>query len=142
MKNLLKMLGASGFLCLLLTVPGAAQLANGMDFSTDFSFSVGATKLPAGAYTITQSDQTQGVLKVADATGKHSAMVEFTPMQAETPHTSSDVTFRRYGKDEYLDTVLVGGQTYGMKIERSKAEQKAAGDQKPEVHKVSAKSKS
>jgi hypothetical protein len=141
MRNLVKMLGASGFLCLLLAVPGAAQLANGMDFSTDVAFMVNTTKMPAGAYTITQSDLTQSILRIADSTGKHSAMVEFTPMQAETTHATSDVTFRRYGKAEYLDTVLVGGQKYGMKIEPSKAEQMAAGAEKPTVHKVSAKSK-
>ena len=139
MKNLLKMLGASGLLCLLLAVPGVAQLANGMDFSTDFAFWVGTTKMPAGSYKITQPDQMQGMMRVSDAAGKHSAMVEFTPMQAETAHATSDVTFRRYGKDEYLNSVLVGGQKYGMKIEPSKAEQKIAAAQKPEVHKVSGK---
>lgn len=140
--NLLKMLGASGFLCLLLAVPGAAQIADGLDFSTDFPFTVGSTKLPAGAYTITQSEDMQGIMKVTAAAGKHSAMVGFTPIQAEAIYTSSDVTFRRYGKAEYLDTVLVGGQKYGMKIEPTKAEREAAGGQKPEVHKVSGKSKS
>lgn len=141
MKIFLKMLGMSGLLCLLLAVPGVAQLANGMDFSTDFAFWVGTTKMPAGAYKITQPDQMQGMMRVTDAAGKHSAMVEFTPMQADTAHASSDVTFHRYGKDEYLNSVLVGGQKYGMKVEPSKAEQKAAASQKPEVHKVSGKAK-
>lgn len=113
MKKLLKMLGASGFLCLLLTVPGAAQITNGMDFTTDFPFTVGSTKLPAGDYTITQSEQTQGILRITDSTGKHTAMVEFIPMQSEAPHATSDVTFRRYGKAEYLDTVLVGDRHTG-----------------------------
>ena len=141
MKNLLKLLGASGLLWLLIAVPGVAQIANGMDFSTDFPFWVGTTKMPAGSYTITQSPETEGVIKITDSTGKHSVMVDFTPMQADTTHPSSDVTFHRYGKDEYLNSVLVGGQKYGMKIEPSKAEQKAAAAQKPEVHKVSGKSK-
>ena len=141
MKTLLKMVGASGLLCLLLAVPGVAQLANGMDFSTDFPFTVGTTKMPAGAYTITQSDQAQSMMRISDASGKHSAMVEFTPMQAETTHASSDVTFHRYGKEEYLNTVLVGGQKYGMQIEPSKAEKKLAAAQKPETHKVSGKAK-
>lgn len=140
--NILKMLGASGFLCLLLAVPGAAQIADGLDFSTDFAFTAGSTKMPAGAYTITQSEDMQGIMKITAASGNHSAMVSFTPMQAETTHATSDVTFRRYGKAEYLDTVLVGGQKYGMKVEPTKAELAAAGGQKAEVHKVSGKSKS
>jgi hypothetical protein len=141
MKTLLKTLGASSLLCLFLAVPGVAQLSNGMDFSTTFPFSVGTTKMPAGAYTISQSDQMQGMIRITDSSGKHTAMVEFTPMQAETTHASSDVTFRRYGKEEFLNTVLVGGQKYGMQIEPSKAEKTLAAAQKPETHKVSGKTK-
>jgi hypothetical protein len=110
MKALLKMVSASGLLCLLLVVSGVAQITDGMDFSTDFPFWVGTTKLPAGSYTITQPTQMQGTMRVSDASGKPTAMVEFTPMQVETPHASSDVIFHRYGTGEYLNSVWCGSE--------------------------------
>jgi hypothetical protein len=138
MKNILKMFGASGLLCLLFVAPAKAQIVNGLDFTTAFPFWVGGVKLPAGSYSISPSEQTESILKISDASGAHSAMVQFNPTQADNAHASSDVTFHRYGKAEYLNMAWVGGQKYGMQVDPSKEEQKAAATAKAETHKVSA----
>jgi hypothetical protein len=47
-------------------------------------------------------------------------------MHAEELHAHSDVTFHKYGDVEYLDRIWVEGQRYGMKVDPTKAELKAA----------------
>jgi hypothetical protein len=134
MKNILKMLGAIGLLCLTFAMPATAQIANSLSFTTTFPFMVNDTKMPAGSYEVRQNDQ--GVLTIQDSSGKHSALAQFTPMTADSPHTSSDVTFNRYGSTEFLNMLWVDGQRYGMQLQPGKAEQKLAAAAKPVVHSV------
>jgi len=141
MKSLLKVVGASGLLCLLFAMPAGAQIVNGLDFSTKFPFYAGNTKLPAGSYKITASGQGETILLIEDASGSHSAFIEFTPTQADAGHKTSDVTFHKYGTVEYLNQIWVGGQTYGMQLDPTKVEQKLAAATPPQTHSVSAKAK-
>jgi hypothetical protein len=57
-------------------------------------------------------------------------------MHAEQPHADSDVTFHKYGDVEYLNRIWVVGQRYGMKVEPTKAELKAASTTAVEEHTV------
>ena len=141
MNSILKMLGASGLLCLLFVTPAPAQIVNGVDFKTTFPFWVGNAKLPAGAYMIKPSGTDESILEIQDPSGVHTAMVEITPTQAESAHTSTDVTFKKYGNVEYLNMVWVTGQKYGMQVDPSKTEQKLAAASPPQTHKVSGKAK-
>jgi|ERR1700735_2952477 hypothetical protein len=135
MKHILKMLGASVLLCLTFVIPGTAQITDSLSFSTTFPFMVSNVKMPAGAYSVRQTDQ--GVLTIQDASGKHTALAQFTPMTADSAHTSSDVTFNRYGTTEFLNKLWIDGQTFGMQLQPGKAEQKLAASAKPQVHSVS-----
>src|SRR5580704_17950379 len=58
--------------------------------------------------------------------GTHSAFVDFVPTHAEQPHSQTDVTFHKYGDTDYLNRIWVNGQSFGMKVEPTKAETKAA----------------
>jgi hypothetical protein len=139
MKNVLKMLGAIGLLCLTFAIPATAQIANSLNFTTTFPFMVNDTKMPAGTYAVRQNDQ--GLLTIQDSSGKHSALTQYTPMRADTAHTSSDVTFNRYGSTEFLNMLWVGGQRFGMQLQPGKAEKKLAATSKPEVHSVTGSGK-
>src|SRR5271156_5341950 len=110
MKTIGRMIAGIGLLCLLFVIPAKAQIANGLDFKTTFAFWVGNTKMPAGSYTITQSNLDAGILLIRDQNGSHSAYVEFTPTQQEQSHKSTDVTFKKYGTTEYLNLIWVVGQ--------------------------------
>jgi len=109
-----------------LTLPAMAQIANGMNFTTPFPFYAGNAKMPAGSYRITQNDTNSDELLVQSTDGKYSAFVDFIPTQAEQAHQQSDVTFHKYGEIEYLNRIWVQGQHYGMKVEPTKNEIKAA----------------
>jgi hypothetical protein len=115
-----------GLLSLLSVMPLAAQIDNGVDFTTTFPFYAGNAKMPAGSYRITQSDIDSSVLQIQSVDGPYSAFVDFIPTHAEQPHPQSDVTFHKYGDTDYLNRIWIDGQRFGMKVDATKAETKAA----------------
>jgi hypothetical protein len=121
-----KLVVRMGLLSLLSVIPLAAQIDNGVDFKTTFPFYAGNAKMPAGAYKITQTDIDSSVLQIQNNDGTYSAFVDFEPTHAEQPHSQSDVTFHKYEGTDYLNRIWVSGQRYGMKLETTKAETKAA----------------
>ena len=127
-----------GLLTLLSVMPLAAQITNGVDFTTTFPFYAGNTKMPAGSYKITQSEIDENVLEIQSSDGVHSAFLDIIPTQSSQPHANSDVTFHKYGNTEYLNRIWVAGQEYGMKIDPTKAEIKAAASAKAVEHSLSA----
>ena len=138
MKNVSKLVVRMGLLSLLSVMPLAAQIANGVDFTTSFPFCAGNAKMPAGCYKITQSDMDESILQIQSNDGLHSAFVEFIPTQSAQPHAHSDVTFHKYGDTVYLNRVWVEGQEYGMKVDPTKAETKAAANANVMEHSLSA----
>ena len=138
MKNVSKLVVGMGLLSLLSVMPLTAQIENGVDFKTAFPFYAGNAKLPAGSYKITQSDMDESILQIQSNDGVHAVLVEFIPTHSAQPHPHSDVTFHKYGDTEYLNRVWVEGQEYGMKVDPTKAEKKAAANTSVVEHSVSA----
>ncbi len=81
--------------------------------------------MPAGSYTVSVPNADDNLLLIEDLNGSHAAFVEYA-VTSDTPHTQSDVTFNKYGKDEFLSQVWAEGQDSGMRILPSKTEQDAA----------------
>ena len=138
MKSLSKLVVRMGLLSLLSVLPLAAQIDNGVNFTTSFPFYAGNAKMPAGSYKITQSDTDESVLQIQSTDGLHSALVEFIPTQSAQPHPHSDVTFHKYGDTEYLNRIWVEGQEYGMKVDPTKAETTAGANANVVEHSLSA----
>ncbi len=139
MKDLLKVIGASVFLCLLFAMPATAQIVNGLSFTTTFPFYAGNTKMPPGTYKVSPTNFGSSTLQIENSAGSHSAFFEYIPTQAENGHKTGDVTFKKYGTTDFLDRLWVGGQTYGMLVEPTKVEQKMAEGTQPQTHSVPAK---
>jgi hypothetical protein len=138
MKNVSKLVVRMGLLSLLSVMPLAAQIDNGVDFTTSFPFYAGNAKMPAGSYKITQSNVDESILKIQSNDGVHSAFVDIIPTHSAQPHPQSDVTFHKYGDTEYLNRIWVEGQEYGMKVDPAKAEMKAAANANVVEHSLSA----
>ena len=138
MKKISKLVVRMGLLSLLSVLPLAAQIVDGVEFTTSFPFYAGNAKMPAGSYKITQSDMDESILQIQSNDGVHSALVEFIPTHSAQPHPHSDVTFHKYGDTEYLNRVWVEGQEYGMKVDPTKAETKAAANANVMEHSLSA----
>ena len=137
MKNVSKLVVRMGFLSLLSVMPLAAQIDNGVDFTTTFPFNAGNAKMPAGAYRIIQSDIDASILRIQSDDGLHTAFVDIIPTHSGQPHPHSDVTFDKYGDTEYLNRIWVEGQEYGMKVDPTKAETKAAANANVVEHSLS-----
>ena len=141
MKNFFKVIGAGGLLCLLCALPAKAQISNGVDFTTKFPFYAGNTKLPAGTYKIIPSGYNDTTLMIQDASGKYSAFLEYTANQSAAGHTTSEVTFKKYGDTDFLDMIWVPGQSAGVQIDPTKVEMKLAASSQPQAHSVPSKAK-
>ena len=138
MNNVSRRVVRIGLLTLLSVMPLAAQIVNGVDFTTTFPFYAGNVKMPAGSYKVTHSDVDENILQIQSSDGVHSALLDFVPTQSAQPHAHSDVTFHKYGDTEYINRIWVEGQEYGMKVEPTKAVTKAAASAKMEEHSLSA----
>jgi hypothetical protein len=126
-------------LSVLSAMPLVAQIDHGVDFTTSFPFYVGNTKMPAGSYRITQAEsEASEMLLIENKDSKDAAYVDFIPTQSAEPHAHSDVTFHKYGDTEYLNRIWVEGQQYGMKVDPTKAELKAASSVDVVEHSISA----
>jgi len=126
MNSLGKLVVKMGLLSLLSVMPLAAQIDNALEFTTSFPFYAGNAKMPAGSYRISQSDIDSSVLQIQSVDGPYSAFVDFVPTHAEQPHSQTDVTFHKYGDTDYLNRIWIDGQRFGMKVDPTKAETKAA----------------
>jgi hypothetical protein len=136
MKSFYKVALATAVLVLGSALPAMSQIDNGLDFTTSFPFYAGNAKMPAGSYRITQTDVDVNELSIQSADGKYSVLVDFISTRSPQPHTQSDVTFQKYGSVDYLDRIWVEGQRYGMKVDPTKAEKKAAAIASPVEHSI------
>jgi hypothetical protein len=136
MKNFYKVAATTAVLFLGSALPVMSQIDNGIDFTTSFPFYAGNTKMPAGSYKISQTDIDANELLIQSADGKYSAFLDFFPTWSGQPHKQSDVTFYKYGNVDYLDRIWVEGQRYGMKVDPTKAEKKAAANAGPVEHSI------
>jgi hypothetical protein len=138
MNTLKKMIVLLGLLSVLCAVPTMAQITTQVRFDAPSAFYAGNAKMPAGSYTVTQPDMNDNLLLIEDASGSHSAYVEYVGASSDTPHAQSDVTFNKYGKVDFLSAIWVQGQKFEMQILPSKVEQNAGKAAAAEKHSLSA----
>jgi hypothetical protein len=126
MNTLKKLIMPLGLLSALCAIPSMAQIANSVKFDAPSAFYAGNAKMPAGSYTVSQSDIDANLLLIESANGSHSAFVDYEVVSSDTPHAQSDVTFNKYGNVDFLSTIWVQGRNSEMQIPPSKVEQSAA----------------
>jgi hypothetical protein len=140
MNTLKKLIVVMGSLSALRAIPAIAQITNRVTFDAPAAFYAGNAKMPAGSYTVSQPDADDDLLLIEDASGSHSAFVEYVIASSDAPHAQSDVTFNKYGNVDFLSAIWVEGRKSEMQISPSKAEQNAAKAADGEKHSLSAKS--
>jgi hypothetical protein len=139
MNTLKKLIVPLGLLSVLCAIPTMAQITNRVTFDAPAAFYAGNAKMPAGSYTVSQPDPDSGLLLIEDASGSHSAFVEYVVASSDTPHAQTDVTFNKYGKVDFLSAIWIAGRNSEMQILPSKVEQTAAKAAAAEKHSLSAK---
>ena len=139
MKTFQKLTYLMSMLLLLSAIPTMAQIDQSVTFEAPFAFYAGNAKMPAGSYRVTRPDDNADLLLIESANGSYSAFVDYVPVQSNTPPSNTEVTFNKYGKSDFLKSISLQGQTFGMQIVPSKAEQNAAKTAAAEKHTLSAK---
>jgi hypothetical protein len=135
MKISRTMIVLAGLVVLVALMPAAAQNTwNGdqvnVSFKAPMAFYAGDTKMPAGSYHITQSTG-PGVLLLKADKGKHEVILPYDAQPSPAPVKHIEVTFNKYGNDDYLNSVAFGSisSTQGswiLTIKPSAGEQAAA----------------
>ena len=125
MNTVKKLIVLTGLLSVLCAIPAMAQISTRVTFDAPSAFYAGDVEMPAGSYTVSVPNADDSLLLIEDVNGSHAAFVEYA-VTSDTPHTQSNVTFNKYGKDEFLSQVWVEGQDSGMQVLPSKAERAAA----------------
>jgi hypothetical protein len=125
MNTVKKLIVRMGLLSALCAIPAMAQTSTRVTFDAPSAFYAGDVEMPAGSYTVSVPNADDKLLLIEDANGSHAAYVEYA-VTSDSPHAQSDVTFNKYGKDEFLSQVWVEGEDSGMQVLPSKAEQDAA----------------
>ena len=126
MNNFGKLVVKMGLLSLLSVMPLAAQIDNGVVFTSPFTFYAGNVELPAGSYKLTQLNINAQQLLLRNSAGSGGVFLYFIPTSSADPSRHSYVTFDKIGDTGYLRGVSVVGETNGVEFARSKAEKKAA----------------
>jgi hypothetical protein len=127
MNNLSKLITKIGLISLLSVLPLAAQVGNGVKFTTPFPFYVGDSQMPSGSYSLTQPDDLNfQIAIIRSEDGLHSAAFGVNPTEDPQTPNQSKVVFQRYGDNLYLNRVIVQGYETGMVALQTKAEKKAA----------------
>jgi hypothetical protein len=132
MNSVLKTALLSAAFALASTLPLAAQIDNGVDFTNPDSFYAGNVKMPAGTYRITQDNLDEGFVLVRSTDGRYSAFLDVIPTLANQPRQKTAVSFIHYGDAEYLDNIWLMGEREGLQVDPTRAERKAASAVKDE----------
>lgn len=128
-----------GLLSVLYAIPAMAQINHKVTFDAPSAFFAGNAKMPAGSYTVTQPNLDDNLLLIEDASGSHSAFVEFVVAPSNAAHAQTDVTFNKYGSVDFLSAIWIEGRTSEMQALPSKVEQNAAKAADAQKHSLSAR---
>ena len=145
MRSLVRSIGIAGGILVLAGVQNAsAQIADTVEFTTSFPFTVGYATVPAGSYTVRPDNDNPGILEL---TGAHTAVLfQAQDAQARETPSKTEVVFKRYGSGYVLKDIWVEGSTIGAEAtpaegERHIAKSDSKGEQRVAARKGSDTSK-
>ena len=145
MKKLSTLLVLVGLVALVAAIPAAAQLSyNGANievrFKTTNPFYVGDKVMAPGKYKITQG---QGGTLLVKGPGKNEAYAQFISEKSDKVIQKIEVTFNKYGGNEYLNSIKWPGEpntneSWVFKLKPSAGEEAAAKAAAATAHTISA----
>jgi hypothetical protein len=86
MNTAKKLIVLMGLLSVLFAIPAMAQITTRVTFDAPSAFYAGNAKMPAGSYSVTRPNDDENLLLIEDASGSHSAFVEYVVTSSETSY--------------------------------------------------------
>jgi hypothetical protein len=126
------LIGLVGTMVAMCSLPSRAQTT--YNFHMSSSFYAGNAKMPAGTYTLRQSDEDSSTYSLQNSTGSHTVLLE-TRSSSKTSKGKPEVLFNRYGTTDYLEAVETSGGN-SFDIEPGVAEKLAAKKATAQPHTV------
>ena len=132
-KDVLKGLTKIGLLAVIMIVAASASVkAQSLQYKltadVPFDFTVSDKKLPAGKYSISRAQTSNGdlVLQIVSANGKENISRLTIPVITHKPMNQGTLVFNRYGNDYYLSEVWPAGGSTGRELLKSRTERELA----------------
>ena len=102
MKKMGVLVGLTGMMMLLGGLRGSAQTT--FNFQMSSSFYAGNAKMPAGSYTLRQSDEDANMFTLQNKAGTHTVVLEGR-QSSKASKGKPEILFNRYGTTDYLEAV-------------------------------------
>ena len=143
-KDVLKGLTKIGLLAVIMIVAASASVkAQSLQYKltadVPFDFTVSDKKLPAGKYSISRAQTSNGdlVLQIVSADGQKNISRLTIPVITHKPMNQGTLVFNRYGNDYYLSEVWPAGGSTGRELLKSRTERELARRaQEPQIVRV------
>jgi len=143
-KDVLKGLTKIGLLAVVMIVAASASVkAQSLQYkltaNVPFDFTVSDKKLPAGKYSISRAQTSNGdlVLQIVSADGQKNISRLTIPVITRKPMNQGTLVFNRYGNDYYLSEVWPAGGSTGRELLKSRTERDLARKaQEPQIVRV------
>ena len=132
MKKMDVLVGLTGMMMLIGGLRASAQTS--FNFQMSSSFYAGSAKMPAGTYTLRQSDEDANTFTLRNCAGTHTVILEGR-QSSKASKGKPEILFNRYGTTDYLEGVetSTGGS---IDIMGGAAEKLAAKKGTPQPHTV------
>ena len=134
MKKMGVLVCLTGMMMLIGGLRASAQTA--FNFHMSSSFYAGSAKLPAGTYTLRQSDEDAGMFTLRNSAGTHTVVLE-ARQSSKASKGKPEILFNRYGTTDYLEGVETSTGS-SIDIMGGAAEKLAAKKGSPQPHTVPA----
>ena len=132
-KDVLNGLTKIGLLAVVMIVAASASVkAQSLQYkltaNVPFDFTVSDKKLPAGKYSISRAQTSNGdlVLQIVSADGQKNISRLTIPVITHKPMNQGTLVFNRYGNDYYLSEVWPAGGSTGRELLKSRTERELA----------------
>jgi hypothetical protein len=104
MKKMGVLVGLTGMMMLIGGPRASAQAQTAFNFHMSSSFYAGNAKMPAGTYTLRQTEDDPSTFMLQNSAGTHSVILEGR-QSSKASKGKPEVLFNRYGTTDYLEGV-------------------------------------
>ena len=123
MKKAYTMIALAVLICSMAVAANAQGDGRRLVANVPFQFNVGDKTLPAGEYTIAQTNPSsdRAVLQIRTNDGNQSVLVQMNSLVGKTAEAST-LVFHRYGNKYFFAQAWVEGESEGLSVPSSRAE--------------------